>query len=168
MRRSSNMSHIRHLALIMNEMLLAPGNVARNAEINRTSNLILSGPSFSFFTFLFEITLINNNTLKVCFCVINLKTITYTKPDITLFSNLDLLFAIFFAPVIQTIHFFYPVGWFLSFSKGKCLAVKGLNNRDLSITNLRFEPCFSMILSISCNLKSENDGFKRFLIFNRT
>jgi len=84
----------------MNEMLLAPGNVARSAEINQTSNLILSGPSFSFFTFLFEITLINNNTLKVCFCVINLKTITHTKPDVTLLSNLRFLFAIFFAPVV--------------------------------------------------------------------
>jgi len=35
--------------------------------------------------FLFEMILINNNILKVCFCVTNLKTITYTEPDVTLF-----------------------------------------------------------------------------------
>jgi len=41
----------------------------------------------SFFKFLFEMTiLVNYNTLKVCFCVINLKTITYTESDITLFT----------------------------------------------------------------------------------
>jgi len=133
------MGHVRRLALIMNEMLLAPENVVRSAEINRTSNLILSGPSFSLFTFLFEITLINNNTLKVCFCAINLKTITHTKPDVTLFSNLHLLFAIFFAPVVQTIHFFVLLDDFYLL-EGKCLVVKGLNN--LPITNLRFDHVF--------------------------
>jgi len=40
---------------------------------------------------------------------------------------------------------------------------KELNNRSLPITDLRFELCFSMIFSVSCNMKSENDEFRRFL-----
>jgi len=43
---------------------------------------------------------------------------------------------------------------------------KGLNNQG-PITNLRFEPYFSIILLISCNLKIEND-LKDFIILNRT
>jgi len=54
--------------------------------------------------------------------------------------------------------------------KEKCLVVKRkeLDNQGLLIIDLYLELCFSMMLSISCNPQSENNGFKKFVILNRT
>jgi len=65
--------------------------------------------------------LVNNNTLKGCFCATNLSVSDYQKViyielDVTILNlNLDLLFAIFFTTTVKTIHLFCPVGGFLSF-----------------------------------------------------